>query len=366
MHRIDGAVVPEVGELRIEELELAGPEAGEVLVELRATGVCHTDYHFYRGDYEVPMPVVLGHEGAGIVEAVGAGVSEVSTGDPVVLSLLPSCNTCSFCRAGRPYLCPTALEVRFAGTLLDGTRRLSGEDGPVNHFYAQSSFASKAVVPVESVVPVPDAMPLDVAAMLGCSAMTGIGAIYNTASLQPGDAIAVFGFGGTGAAAVLAADTLSLGPVIVVDVVDDKLSRASDLGATHTVDASSEDPVEAIRSIADGGVRYAFDFVGFDETVRADAIQVTEAGGTVVLSGGAEEDASLDVEAILEGGRTVTSNVAGSARPHLDIPRYAGLYLDGALPLDELLTRTYPLDGLLDAFEAIADGQGIKSAITFT
>lgn len=365
MERIEAAVVPEAGELTVETLELDEPETDEVLVDLRATGVCHTDYHFYRGDYDVPKPVVLGHEGAGVVEAVGPGVTGVEPGQAVVLSLLPTCTTCRFCRSGRPYLCQTALDVRFEGTLLDGTRRLHGTDGEVNHFYAQSSFATKAVVPIESVVPVPEDLPFPVASMLGCGALTGLGAVLNTADLDPGDDIAVFGCGGTGAAAVLASRMISLGEVIVVDVVGEKLDLARELGATGTVDGIATDPVAAITDHVPGGVQYAFDFVGFNEAVRNQALEVTEPGGTLVLSGGADEAATLDVATLLAEGRTVTSNVAGSARPHLDIPRYAGLYLDGELPLDRLLGRRYALDELDDAFDALANGEGVKSVVTF-
>lgn len=365
MESIEAAVVPEVGELTVQELELDEPEANEVLVDLRSTGVCHTDYHFYRGDYDVPKPVVLGHEGAGVVEDVGDNVTSVEPSQPVVLSLLPTCNTCRFCRSGRPYLCPSALDVRFEGTLLDGTRRLRGPDGPVNHFYAQSSFATKAVVPVESVVPVPDELPYEVGSMLACSAMTGVGAILNTADFEPGDDIAIFGCGGTGASAVLASRAISLGEVIVVDIVKEKLELARDLGATVTVDGATTDPVEAIREHVPDGVQYAFDFVGFDAAVRDQALAVTEPGGTLVVSGGADEDAALDLGALLAEGRTVTSNVAGSARPHLDIPRYAELYLDGKLPLDRLLGRRYGLDGLEDAFTALENGDVAKSVITF-
>lgn len=220
-------------------------------------------------------------------------------------------------------------------------------------------------MPVESVVPVPSALPFDTASMLGCGTLTGIGVVLNTATLNPGDAIAIFGCGGTGASAVLGAATISLGPVIVVDVVPEKLRLIEGLGATHSVDATEADPVEAIHDITDGGVQCAFDFVGFNDEVRNQAIEVTEPGGTVVLSGGAADDAQLNVSSILAEGRTVTSNVAGSAQPHLDIPRYVELYLDDDLPLDQLLTRTYDLDEIEDAFAALAAGETVKSAITF-
>lgn len=364
MSSITAAVLEKPEELSIKQLQLDDPKPREVLIDLQAAGVCHTDYHFYKGDYEVPTPAVLGHEGAGIVEKVGEQVSAVNPGDHVVLSLLPVCGRCEFCRKGRPYLCPNALDVRFEGTLLDGTRRLSDGDEPVNHFYAQSSFANKAVVPIESVVRVSDEIPLKIASLLACGAMTGIGGILNTAEVESGETVAVFGCGGTGASAILGAKAISAGEIIAIDVVPEKIKKSKTIGASHTLNPEKNNVIDRIAEITNGGVDYAFDFVGFNPTVRKQAVEATRPGGTIVLSGGVDEDATANVFDLTMGGKTLTSNVAGSARPHVDIPRYVRMYLNGDLPLDRLLSSTYQLNELEEAFKEIRSGSALKCTLS--
>lgn len=350
-------------DISIERLELAEPKSREVVVDLHASGVCHTDYHFYTGDYDIPFPVVLGHEGAGVVETVGEHVSSVSPGDHVVLSLLPSCQQCEYCHSGRPYLCQSALDIRFEGTLLDGTRRLRRNGEEVNHFYAQSSFATKAVVPAESIIQISKKMPLEYAASLGCAGMTGFGAILNTANVRPGDSIAIFGCGGTGANAVAAASAVSASKIVAIDVVPHKLERATELGATETINAEQADPVKTVNEITNDGVDYAFDFVGFTPEVREQAISLTRPGGTIILSGGMDQDASVNVFDAVADGKTITSNVAGSSRPHLDIPTYVNMHLNDDVDLTRIVTDRYSLDSIEEALESIAQGDTIKCVV---
>jgi Zn-dependent alcohol dehydrogenase len=361
MHSIRAAVLRDHGDIAVESLELAGPESGEVLVDLAASGVCHTDYHFYAGEMDVPLPVVLGHEGAGTVTAVGDGVRRVEPGDRVVLSLLPSCGHCEYCAAGRPYLCQSALDVRFEGTLANGERRLHGEAGPVNHFYAQSSFATDAVVTEESVVPVGDDVPLETAAAFGCGATTGIGAVLNTADVEAGDRVAIFGCGNTGMSAVMAADAAGASAVVAVDVDARKLDAAREFGATTTVDGSEADPVERIDAL--GGVDYAFEFVGHADEVREQAIAAVDPGGTVVLSGATDDDATVDLAPVVGGGKTIRSNVAGSARPLVDIPRYAAMDAAGDIDVSGLVDASYDLDDAERALEDLIEGRTVKPVL---
>jgi len=366
MRRIDAAVLRGPRDLRIETLELGEPKADEVLVDVRATGVCHTDYHRYAGDAEVETPVVLGHEGAGVVEAVGEAVTAVEPGDRVVLTANPSCGVCAACAAGEPYHCEAGARAAFGGTMLDGTRRLVDADGePVNHFFAQASFAEGAVVPERTAIPVPDAVPFDRAALLGCGAQTGIGAVVNTADVDAGDSVAVFGCGGLGMSAIGAADAVGAGRIVAVDVVGEKLAAARDLGATETVDASATDPVEEIEALTGGGVDHAFEFTG-KPAVMEQAFAAARRGGQALISGAGDirEDISIPPADLLLDKR-LRGNLGGSTRPRVDVPRYAEMYLRGDVDLDALVSRTYPLADLEAAFEAVEDPDVVRSVITF-
>jgi Zn-dependent alcohol dehydrogenase len=349
--------------LEIETLELEAPGPREVLVDVRATGVCRSDYDRYEGRDDVAYPIVLGHEGAGVIEAVGSDVSTVEAGDHVVLSVVPSCGVCPDCERGRPYLCGPGLEAAFSGTMLDGTRRLSADGEPVDHFFAQSSYATKAVVPERSAVPVRTDVPFETAALLGCGATTGIGGVFSVAGVGPGESVAVFGCGGVGSSAILAADAVGVSPLVAVDVDDSKLDRAAAFGATHCVDATAA-PAERIHELV-GGVEYALEFAGSVPAMRA-AVESTRPGGTAVVSGSVPAGEELPLQArTLMQGRTVRGNVAGALRPTVDIPRYADMYADGRLDLDSLLTETFPLDRLEAAFEAMENGEVVRGAITF-
>lgn len=360
MDSIRAAVLREYENLEVEQIQLTGPGSGEVLVDLEASGVCHTDYHFYAGEHDVPLPVVLGHEGAGTVSEVGKGVTHVEPGDRVVLSLLPSCGHCRFCAAGRQYLCPEALDIRFEGTLPNGRRHLQNSDGPINHFYAQSSFATAAVVTAESVVPIEASVAMDVAASFGCGATTGVGAVLNTANIDAGDRVAIFGCGGTGMSAIIAATAAGASEVVAIDVEQEKLELARNLGATVTINSSETGPVPRLKEI--GNIDYTFEFVGHSNTVRQQAIDSVERGGTVVLSGAATEDASGNLQSVIGQGKTVVGNVAGSVSPFYDIPRFVRMVADGVLDLEPLIER-YHISEVETAFDDLINGVVIKPVL---
>ncbi|WP_276259602.1 Zn-dependent alcohol dehydrogenase [Haloglomus litoreum] len=363
---IEAAVLEGPRELNIERVELDEPRSDEVLVDIRAVGVCHTDHARYAGEADIDLPAVLGHEGAGVVEAVGDRVSSVEPGDRVVLSVTTHCGSCGSCDRGEPFLCENDGPVH-QGHMLDGTRRLSRDGESLSHFFAQSSFAERAVVPASTAVPIPDDVPLEAAALLGCGASTGIGSVLSTADVDPGSSVAVFGCGGVGMSALLGADAVGTSPLVTVDIAENRLEAAADLGATHTVNSAEEDPVERIEALTDGGPDYTFECIG-NQQVQEQALASARSGGTAVMVGGAHGEERLGVHPrrdLLPGGKTIIGSVAGSLRPHYDIPRYARMYADGHLDLDALVTHTYDLDELDTAFERMEAGEGIRGVVTF-
>ena len=360
MREIEAAVVHGPEEHAVETVTLDDPGPGEVLVDVRATGVCHTDYHAYTSD-DTDFPVVLGHEGAGVVEAVGDGVSTVEPGDHVVLWVLPSCGDCEYCRSGQPYLCQARRETR--GQMMDGTHRLSQDGEPIDHFYAQSSFASMAVVPERQVVPVADDVPFEIGALLGCGVTTGLGAVSNITDVDGGETVAVFGCGGVGAGAVLAANAVSAGTIVAVDLDADTLDTMAEIGATHTVNAGEEDPVERIEELT-GGVDYAFECIGAPQTVQQ-AIASLRPGGTAAITGTSNTPpAEIDLGRFTKG-ISVVGNIVGFTQPRVDIPRYVRMYQNGDLDLDAILTRRYELEELDEAFAALDAGEVIRSVVQF-
>ncbi|WP_226043087.1 Zn-dependent alcohol dehydrogenase [Natrinema sp. DC36] len=358
MHEINAAVMREPEQLSYETVQLEEPKATEVLVDVRATGVCHTDYHAYTNP-DTGRPIVLGHEGAGIVEAVGEEVTAVEPGDHVVLWVLPSCGQCEHCSAGEPYFCPTHAETR--GSMPDGTKRLYDDDGSIDHFFSQSSFASKTVVPERSAIPIPADVPFEIAALLGCGVPTGIGAVLNTAGVRPGDDVAIFGCGGVGASAILGADLVGARRIIAVDIEERKLNEMSELGATHTINSSTTDPVDEIQELT-GGVDYSFECIGRPETLEQ-AFESLGRGGIAVATT-TKDTGTFEIDGgAFPRGVGIIGNMVGSIRPHEDIPKLADLYLDGRLDLDALLTDSYSLSELGDAFDALRDGEVIRSVV---
>ena len=327
-------------------------------VRLRAAGVCHSDYNAIDGTAETRCPAVLGHEGAGVVEAVGDGVA-LAPGTPVVLSWLPSCGSCEECLRELPHLCAATWEAMAPGGLLDGTSRLSRDGAPVYHYCFLSTFAERAVVPAQCCIPIPDDVPFDVAALVGCAVTTGTGAVWRTAGVRPGDRVAVFGCGGVGLSAVLGAVAAGADPIVAVDVASEKLEAALRLGATGAVEwtGGPDETAEAVRACSGGGVDYAIEATGRTEAARA-AFLSTRARGAAVLIGipGADAEVSLPALSIPRMERRVLGSVYGSARPERDFPALLALYRRGRLPLDRLVAARMPLEEVENAFGLMRSG----------
>ncbi|HMB93246.1 MAG TPA: Zn-dependent alcohol dehydrogenase [Rhodothermales bacterium] len=348
----------------IETLDLEAPRAGEVLVKVAAAGVCNSHWHLVTGATQHPLPVVPGHEGAGIVQAVGEEVTQVQPGDHVILNWAPSCGHCFYCLHDRPSLCDTYLDPVWGGTMMDGTPRLSKDGAPIYHFCALACFAEYAVVPVESCVRVNKDVPSSVAALIGCAVTTGVGAVLNTAQVAPGSSVAVFGAGGVGLSTVLGARLAGADPVIAIDRVAPKENSARRLGATHFV-GPGEDHIEAIRKLTGGrGADYVFDTTGVP-AVQSACLDAVRPGGTVVLAGLAPMGSSTDLPGavITRQEKTVSGTYYGSAHPARDFPHYADLYLRGKLDLDGLITYTYSLDQINEAFADLLAGKLARGVI---
>jgi len=350
--------------LQVMEVPLAAPGPGELLVSVGAAGLCHSDLSVIDGSRPRPMPMVLGHEAAGVVHAVGAGVTAFAPGDHVVFAFVPSCGTCLPCAEGRPALCEPGAAANTAGVLLGGGRRW----GPlaataVNHHLGVSGFAEHVVVSARSAVRVPADLPVDIAALFGCAVMTGVGAVVNTARVPPGASVAVFGLGGVGLASVLGAVACGATPIVAVDLVADKLALALELGATHAVRAGP-DAVTELRDATRGGADFVFESVGH-EAVLAQAYASTRRGGTTIATGLPHPSKMFSIPAVslVAEERTVKGSYMGSAVPRRDLPRFIAMYQAGILPVDRLLTHRLTLDEVNEGFDRLADGQAVRQVI---
>lgn len=352
--------------VHVEEIEVLPPRAGEVLVRVANAGVCHSDLHVITGQLPATMPVVLGHEGSGVIEAVGADVTAVKPGDHVILLWRTSCNRCSYCARGRPALCDAHAALRGKGTMLDGTYRFRKDGQDLNCFSLCSCMAEYTVMYETAVLPIEKDIPLPVAALVGCAVMTGVGAVLNTARVEEGASVAVFGVGGVGLCVVMGAVLANASQVIAVDLKANKLEYARGFGATDVVDASQEDPVDAIRRLTGGrGVAYAFEAIGVPR-VMEQAFRATMRGGTTVVIGAAPIDASISISPSLlfAQERTLKGSLYGSFQPWYDMPRLLDLYRRGKLPLDRLISRTYPLGQVNEAFTALDRGEVARSVLS--
>lgn len=365
--KIQAAVLYEVGRpFSVEEVDLEAPRQGEVLVRLAAVGVCHSDWHLMTGATRHPLPVVPGHEGAGVVESVGEGVTRVRPGDHLVLNWAPNCGRCFYCLHDRPSLCETYVNSLWAGTMLDGTTRLSQSGEPIYHFSALACFADYAVVPQECCVPLSPEVPFPVAALIGCAVTTGVGAVLNTARVPAGSSVAVLGCGGVGLSVVLGARLAGAAQIIAVDTQETKGDMALAFGATDFVMAGPE-AIPAIRRLTEGrGADFAFEAVGLP-AVQEQSLEAVRPGGTVVLAGVAPMGSGTNLPgAILtRQEKTVTGTYYGSANTARDFPLYADLYLRGLLDLEKLITRTYTLEQINEAYADMLAGEIARGAILF-
>jgi Zn-dependent alcohol dehydrogenase len=362
--KIRGVVLEETGgPLTVSELELAPPGPHEVLVRLRASGVCHSDYNAVDGTSETRCPAVLGHEGAGVVEELGEGVTRVEVGDHVALSWTPSCGECEQCERDLPQLCSTVWPAMSSGGLMDGTPRLSRDGEPVCHYSLLSTFAEACVVPERSCIPIAEDVPFDVAALVGCAVTTGVGAVWRTAGVRPGDRVAVIGCGGVGLSAVMAAVAAGAQPVIAVDVAAAKLDVAAGFGASGGVlwQGSAEETAEAVREASSGGVDYAIEATGRPEAMEA-AFLSTRERGAAVLIGIPRADAVLSLPALTipRMERCVLGSIYGSTKPERDFPRTLDLYREGRLPLDRLVSHRLPLAEAERGFALMQSGEALR------
>jgi alcohol dehydrogenase len=353
--------------LKLETLELADPGPGELLVKVRAAGLCHSDLSVIDGSRPRVMPMVLGHEAAGDVLAIGPDTPGYAVGDQVVFSFVPVCGCCAPCASGRAALCEPGGKANTAGTLLSGARRWRDTDQAVlNHHLGVSAFAEATVVSARSAVKVDRDLPAEIAALFGCAVMTGVGAVVNTARVAPGESVVIYGLGGVGLAALLGARVAGANPIVAIDVLDSKLELAKELGATHCIPARAEDALARIRSITCGGAHYAIETVG-NEAVLCQAYAATRRGGTTVTVGLPHPQKMFSVPAVslVAEERTVKGSYMGSAVPSRDLPRYIALYKAGRLPVDRLLSHRLRLNEINAGFDRLARGEAVRQVVIF-
>jgi S-(hydroxymethyl)glutathione dehydrogenase/alcohol dehydrogenase len=349
--------------LALEDVELDNPGPGEVLVKTVATGVCHSDLHCVEGALPVPPPSVLGHEPAGIVEAVGEGVSGFTPGDHVIGCLTSWCGVCKFCTGGRPYLCPD----QFAGRPEGMKPRLTAADGePIWQFANLSAFAEKILCPERSLVKIRDDMPLDRASLIGCGVTTGLGAALNTVHIPAGANVVIIGCGGVGLAALQGARIVGAGRIIAVDAQPWKFDLAQKFGATDCIDAKDDDPVAAVHELTGGGADFVFECIGLAAT-QQQAVAMTGRGGTAVLVGVVPitEQVAFGTADITLQEKNITGSYMGSNRFRFDMPKYVDFYLDGRLRLDEMISQRIQLGELNEAFDRMRKGEAARQVVVF-
>lgn len=350
--------------LSIEAVTLDPPGPGEVLVAIKAAGLCHSDLSVINGDRPRPLPMALGHEAAGVVEALGAGVDDLAVGDHVVMVFMPSCGHCPPCAEGRPALCEPGAAANGKGELLAGGRRLHDETETLNHHLGCSAFAEHAVVSRRSLVKIDPELPFDQAALFGCAVLTGVGAVVNTAGVRAGQSAVVVGLGGVGLASVLGALASGASPVVAVDLSEAKLALARSLGAVDTVNAADADAVEQVRALTGGGADYVFEMAGSVRALDA-AWRMTRRGGTTITAGLPPPDAALAVNVVSLVGeeRTLKGSYIGTCVPSRDIPRYVALFRQGRLPVDRLMSGSVALDDINAAFDRLAEGSVVRTIV---
>jgi S-(hydroxymethyl)glutathione dehydrogenase/alcohol dehydrogenase len=351
--------------LQVVDVEQQGPKAGEARVRVMATGICHSDWHIMNGDWPLPLPMVLGHEAAGIVDEVGPGVSNVRAGDHIIFSFRPHCGRCLYCSIGRSILCDGHQSIRWA--LLDGTCRIRRDGKDIFQMARIGTFSEYVVCPAEMLIPIRKEMPWPQAALMGCCVPTGVGAVTRCANVEAGASVVVIGCGGVGLNVIQGARLAGAGLIIACDLLDTKLAFARDFGATHTVNASRDKVVEQVRALTGGrGADYAFDAIGGEATT----LQIVDAirpGGTAVIVGMAAMSVRAPITPYMMAlqEKTLKGTMYGSVRPNLDFPKLCDLYLDGRLMIDQLISRTWKLDEINEGFAALRGGQVARGVVVF-
>jgi S-(hydroxymethyl)glutathione dehydrogenase/alcohol dehydrogenase len=351
--------------LDVIDLEQQGPQTGEVRVKVKAAGICHSDWHIMNGDWTPPLPMVLGHEAAGVVQELGAGVSNVKVGDHIIFSFRTHCGRCLYCTTGRTVLCDGYTSARWA--MLDGTNRLSLKGKPVNQMARLGTFSETVVCAAEMVVPIRTDMPWPQAALVGCCVPTGVGAVTRCAKVESGATVMVIGCGGVGLNVIQGAKLAGAARIVAVDLLDSKLEFAREFGATHLVNSTKENPVDVVRGLTAGrGADYAFDAIGGEQTTLQ-IIDAIRAGGTAVIVG----MAALAVRAPITPynfalqEKTLTGTMYGSVRPNLDFPWLCDQYKEGRLKIDELVSRTWKLDQINEGFASMRSGSVKRGVVVF-
>jgi len=367
---VKAAVLASVGQpLEIRtDVEVDEPHAGEVKVRMAASGVCHSDLSMQNGTLLTPTPVVLGHEGSGVIEALGEGVTDLAVGDHVVISWVPQCGSCYVCRRGQPELCEQSSMAVARGCLLDGTTRFSSGGAPLYQAGAAGTFAEVSVIPASGAVRIPADLDLTVAALLGCGVLTGVGAALNTARVGEGDIVAVVGCGGVGLNVIQGARIAGAAKIIAVDVNPAKLRTAEQFGATAVVNAGERDPVSAVMDLTgQRGADVAFEVIGLQPTIDQ-TITMTRRGGQAVLVGVPAMDVVVNIPAffgLVLAEKTIKGCWYGSSDVQRDVPRLIEHYRAGRLKLDELISRTISVDEVNQAFDAMKAGEVARSVIEY-
>jgi S-(hydroxymethyl)glutathione dehydrogenase / alcohol dehydrogenase len=347
------------------DVDLARPGPGEVKVKIAAGGVCHSDLHVRRGEWEPPVPLVMGHEGSGIVTELGEGVTGLKEGDHVILSWVAPCGKCRYCLAGKEARCQVAATiVAPGGVLQDGTSRLSRGGQVVHHYLGVSSFAEAAIVPALGAIKVRDDAPIDTLAIVGCAVATGVGSVTNTAQVEPGSTVVVIGCGGVGLSVVQGARLAGAEQIIAIDLIEEKLTLARLLGATDALNVASSDPVELLRELLPDGADYVFDAIGMTKTTEQ-AIQMLGLGGAAVVVGlpptGAR--ASFEPLVLAEADQKILGSNYGSVRAHIDLPKLVDSYMKGDLLLDEMISGRRPLAEAVQAFDELQSGKALRTLL---
>ena len=352
--------------LIIEELDLDPPHSGEVLVQIKAAGLCHSDLVAINGERAKPIPMVIGHEACGIVCELGADVKGFEIGDHVVPVYVASCGFCEMCQEGRPALCKPATIANTAGTFFDGTTRLHNRGERIFHHSGVAAFSEYSVIPQNAIVKIDPEIPFDVAALFGCAVVTGAGSVVNTANVSPGDSVAIVGLGGVGLNALLASIASGAGLVVAIDPMEKKLEIATEFGVHKTFNSNTENCVEEIHDFTGGGVDFSFETAGVPNALDL-AYKITRRGGTTIVAGmpGPYSSITFSHLSIAAEERTIKGSYMGSCVPSRDIPRYINLYKNGKLPIDKLLGEKVRLEGLNDAFDRLDSGESLRQILIF-